>query len=310
MKSLFHLRYRLSFFIIFILAISCKKDSYVDEENELVFPVNFTFTNFKSSSSYLKSASSKQNLYASSQIPANYSEGYIYFWSFNNETLTPDIKYSKSANPSITYNDGKSITWGAGIAFENYPAGRASNFAGPKQILIKLSIKDVLSISRLGFDMTGSAMGPKDFEMYYSFDEGDTYHELSMVNQFGNLAANGKNSFTYNLEELQLSGEELWIRINPKAGDRTGGSAYNESTGTLRIDNLHLVGIAPTSNEGFAVNQFYYYLFHKTNGMSFKGYTDDISNLNVQLQLPMGEYDIFFVLNSFDEELILAPDIA
>src|SRR5690606_2718326 len=109
MKSLFHLTYRLSFFIIFILAISCKKDSYVDEENELVFPVNFTFTNFKSSSSYLKSASSKQNLYASSQIPANYSEGYIYFWSFNNETLTPDIKYSKSANPSITYNDGKSI---------------------------------------------------------------------------------------------------------------------------------------------------------------------------------------------------------
>lgn len=166
MKSLFHLRYRLSFLIIFILAISCKKHSYVYEENELVFPVNFTFTNFKSSSSYLKSASSKQNLYASSQIPANYSKGYIYFWSFNNETLTPDIKYSKSANPSITYNDGKSISWGTGIAFENYPAGRASNFVGPKQILIKLPIKDVLSISRLGFDMTGSAMGPKDFEMY------------------------------------------------------------------------------------------------------------------------------------------------
>src|SRR5690606_40824289 len=108
------------------------------------------------------------------------------------------------------------------------------------------------------------------FEMYYSFDEGDTYHELSMVNQFGNLAANGKNSFTYNLEELELSGEELWIRISPKAGDRTGGGAYNESTGTLRIDNLHLVGIAPTSNEGFVINKLHYFLFHKTNGTIFR----------------------------------------
>jgi len=112
MKSLFHLRYRLSFLIIFILAISCKKDSYVDEENELVFPVNFTFINFKNSSSYLKNAASEHRLYASAHIPANYSEGFLYFWSFNNETLIPDIKYSKSANPSITYNDGKSITWG------------------------------------------------------------------------------------------------------------------------------------------------------------------------------------------------------
>jgi hypothetical protein len=63
MKSLFQLRYRLSFLIILILlAVSCKKDTYVDDENELVYPVNFTFTNFKSSASFLKNASLKNNL--------------------------------------------------------------------------------------------------------------------------------------------------------------------------------------------------------------------------------------------------------
>lgn len=47
MKRLFLTSYRLSWvFIIIILAISCKKDNSLDERNEIVYPVNFTFTNF------------------------------------------------------------------------------------------------------------------------------------------------------------------------------------------------------------------------------------------------------------------------
>lgn len=309
MKSLFQLGCRLSFIFIFILAISCKKDSYVDEENELVYPVNFTFTNFKSSTSFLKTASLKNQFRAANSVPANYSEGFIYFWSFNNETLVPDVKYFKSANPSITYNNGKQITYGAGFAFEGYTAGRAANFVGPSEILLKFPIKDVLSLSRLGFDMTGSAMGPKDFDLYYSFDEGDTYHILAMQNQFGNLAGNGKNSFTYNLEDLEIQGTELWIRINPKEGNREGGSAYSSTSGTLRIDNLHLVGISPTSTDEFTINKLYYYLYNKENGQGFQGVNDDLTNLDLQLELPEGEYDVFFVINSSNDDLIIAPDI-
>ncbi|MBD1429576.1 hypothetical protein [Sphingobacterium litopenaei] len=283
MKSLFQLGCRLSFIFIFILAISCKKDIYVDEENELVYPVNFTFTNFKSSTSFLKTASLKNQFRAANSVPENYSEGFIYFWSFNNETLVPDVKYSKSANPSITYNNGKEINYGAGFAFEGYTAGRAANFVGPSEILLKFPIKDVLSLSRLGFDMTGSAMGPKDFDLYYSFDEGDTYHILAMQNQFGNLAGNGKNSFTYLLEDLEIQGTELWIRINPKEGIRDGGSAYSSKSGTLRIDNLHLVGISPTSTDEFTINKLYYYLYNKENGQGFQGVNDDLTNLDLQL---------------------------
>lgn len=57
MKSLSYFMYRLSFIFIILLAISCKKDSYIDEENEQVYPVNFTFANFKSSNAFLKNAS-------------------------------------------------------------------------------------------------------------------------------------------------------------------------------------------------------------------------------------------------------------
>lgn len=69
----------------------------------------------------MKSASSNQNLSALTQILANCNEGFIYFWSFISETLIPDINYSKTANFSIIYDDGKTIEWVAGIAFENYP---------------------------------------------------------------------------------------------------------------------------------------------------------------------------------------------
>lgn len=86
MKRLILTSYRLSLvFIIIILAISCKKDNNLDEQNEIVYTVNFTFANFKASISFLKNASTKANRYANASNPANYSEGKLYFWSFNNE---------------------------------------------------------------------------------------------------------------------------------------------------------------------------------------------------------------------------------
>lgn len=131
-----------------------------------------------------------------------------------------------------------------------------------------------------------------------------------MENQFGSIAANAKNSFTYNLEDLELSGDKLWIRIDPKAGNREGINDYNVASGTLRLDNLHLVGIVPTSSEPFAINKLYYFLFHKTDGSSIQGVNDDLKDLNLQLDLKEGEYDVFFVINSYDADVLLAQDIA
>ncbi len=252
------------------------------------------------------------NRYANASNPANYSKGKLYFWSFNNETLTPDIKYSNYANPSITFNNGIVPTnFGAGFAYEEYAAGKAVNFTGPREILIKFPIQEVLSINRLGFDVTGSATGPKDFELYYSIDEGDNYQLIELVNQFVNVAANSKSSFTYNLDSLNLSGGELWFKMVMKAGDRGTGSAYNESSGTLRIDNLHLIGSAPTSNTSFAVNKLHYFLFHVDRAeITKQGIIEDAENPSLELELPTGDYKVFFVWNSSDEELILPNTVS
>ncbi|MCA5004997.1 hypothetical protein [Sphingobacterium bovistauri] len=310
MKTLFHLACRFSFLFIIFLAASCKRDSYVDEENDLVYPVNFTFTNFQSTTNFLKNAASTKKHIAATGVNSNYSEGFLYYWSFNSETLTPDVKYRKSTSPVIIYNDGKPITYGNGFAFENYTAGKAANFVGPSQITIKLPIKDVISLARLGFDMTGSNTGPKDFELYYSFDEGGTFKEIALVNNFVNNSSTAKNSFTYNLSTLTISGEELWIKIVPKAGDRTGISNYSDSQGTLRIDNLHIVGIAPPEASSFSINKLHYFLFHKErSNIVIDGELDDVQQLNLELDLPVGEYDVFFILNNSNSELVFPSTI-
>lgn len=311
MKSLFFLRYRLSFVFIFILAISCKKDPYLDEHNDKVYPVNFTFTNFKTSSSFLKHAAAKGHFYANASNPANHNEGKLYFWSFNNASLAPDIKYSSYANPSITYDDGKIPgVSGTGFAYEEYAAGNAANFTGPQEIFIKLPIQNVISIKSLGFDITGSATGPKDFEIYYSTDEGDSYQPIELENQFSSVAANAKSTFTYNLEDFNIAGDELWIKMVMKAGDRTGGSNYNASTGTVRIDNLYLIGIAPTAVSSFSVNKLHYFIFNEERPeANCQGILEDMDNLYLNLELLTGDYKVFFILNSSDEELLLPNSI-
>lgn len=88
-----------------------------------------------------------------------------------------------------------------GFVFEDYTAGNAANFTGPQEIFLKLPIKDVISLESLGFDITGSATGPKDFEIYYSTDEGDSYNPIELSNQFTSVAANIKSSFIFPLAD-------------------------------------------------------------------------------------------------------------
>lgn len=98
----------------------------------------------------------------------------------------------------------------------------------------------------------------------------------------------------------------MWFKMGMKAGDRGTGSAYNESSGTLRIDNLHLIGSAPTSNTSFVVNKLHYFLFHVDRPeITKQGIIQDAENPSLELELPTGDYKVFFVWNSSEEELIL-----
>lgn len=95
-----------------------------------------------------------------------------------------------------------------------------------------------------------------------------------------------------------------------KAGDRTAASNYNAATGTVRIDNLYLIGVAPTSTSSISINNLHYFLFNEAapeaNG---QGVVEDIDNLYLELDLLAGDYNVFFVLNSSDEELLFPQTI-
>ena len=314
MKSLFQLKYRLSFLIIIILAISCKKDSSVDEQNELVYPVLFKFSDFIGSEGLLKTSSINNSTLkiASNGGSQSYSEGYLYFWSFNNETLLPDVKYKNQAIPTITYNSGivpsNTSYIASNYVFDQYAAGKALNLTGAKDILIKMPIEDVMTVKSLGFDIGSSNTGPKDFEVFYSIDEGDSYTEISLVNQFGSFTANAKHSYTYDLLPKNIAGEELWIKIVLKAGERGTSSAYNANSGALRLDNLHLIGIAPTSSTTASINKLHYFLFHKDKSeIIYQGQLDYADNLALDLKL--GDYDVFFIANKSDMELVFPQQI-
>lgn len=313
MKCLFLKIGRLSFFFIILLAIySCKKDGSVDEQNENLHLVNFKVSGFSSAIKPFKAAS-KANAQALSNTSAtqNYVEGKLYFWSFNKETLEPDIAYQIGVKPSITYLKGTNIDErnpnivGSGYKYEDYIAGGAISCDGPSEILIKIPIQGADQITQFGFDAGSSNTGPKDFELYYSIDEGKTYEVIQRENQFGDTKASTKNSYNYLLSDKNIISSQLWFKFLPKEGIRGDGGAYNSTSGTFRFDNIRLLGMAPSSQTGNSINKLHYFLFHKdkpetvvTGSVAY----EEASSLS--LNLVKGSYSIFFVSNESRKDLL------
>lgn len=311
MKSIVHLLNGLALVFILLLAVSCKKDSIVRDDDELAYSVTFAIHQFSNTSRYLAVNSSSGGALLASTTP-NVGDGYLYFWSFNNESINPDIKYDYRAEPSITYNNGIVPTnFNAnGFAFEDFAAGKSVSMTGAREVFIKMPIHDVIAIRSFAFDITSTNTGPKDFEIYYSIDEGDNYVALALNNQFGNVTSNTKNSFSYELDTLSIQGEELWMKLVMKAGERGSSGEYNESQGVVRLDNIRLVGEASTFTHPQPINELYYFIFHKDKpGVKSVGVVDFSEDMQLQVQLPMGEYDVFFVSNTSQSPLIFPSSI-
>ncbi|TDQ75188.1 hypothetical protein [Sphingobacterium yanglingense] len=316
MNSLFSKKGRLSFYVIILLAIySCKKDGSVDEENESLQAVTFNISGFSNAATPFKTAS-KASSKASSNVSTaqNYVEGKLYFWSFNSKTLEPDIAYQVGVKPSISFTKGEMLNQvpndfpNSTYAFEDYASGSAVSIVGAKEIFLKFHIDGVSQITQFGFDTGSSNTGPKDFELYYSLDEGVTYVELSKNNQFG---ANGgtnnpKNSYIYHLSDKNIRGVQLWFKLIPKAGTRAEESVFNPTSGAIRFDNIRLLGMAPSSQVGSPINKLHYFLFHKDKPelvvTGVVGY-DEASSLT--LSLAKGKYSICFVANESTKDLLI-----
>lgn len=315
MKSLLSKMSGLLFCFIVLLAVSCEKDRSSDEQNESLQSVTFKISGFSNAVTPFK-AVSKANAPASNSISAtqNYVEGKLYFWSFNNKTLEPDIAYQIGVTPSISFTKGESVNQipdefpNSTYAFEDYIGGSAVSMVGAKEIFLKFQIDGVSQITQFGFDTGSSNTGPKDFELYYSLDEGVTYVEVSKNNQFGanGGANNPKNSYIYQLSDKNIIGANLWFKMIPKAGVRVEGSVFNPTSGAIRFDNIRLLGMAPSSQTGNAINKLHYFLFHKDKPelivTGVVGY-EEASSLT--LSLAKGRYSICFIANESTQELLI-----
>ncbi len=305
-RSILHSIRYWSFVFTVLLLTCCQKDprQHGDDSGE-VFTVNFNVQDPAWANSLPNSAAA---VLLTKIQKLNADVQYLYFWSFNNETLQADIAVQPGAQ--ITYNDGLVPSgFAAGWPYGDYIGGRALSIVGAKDIVFELPVQVVATFEMLGFDVSSSATGPKAFNLYYSFDNED-WRVLQMGNQFSNfLTSQARNTFTYDLSDMVLDGHEhIRLRLEMAAGERGSGSAYNENTGALRLDNFRLRGVLRNAepSEG---EQLRIYAFDQENGNLVSSVVQDYSAgmLVASMDLPHGTYQFSFVRNNTHSNLILPP---
>lgn len=300
-----------SFSILFIMLnmASCKKNAVEPDDRQESYTIGFKFREFEHLISPLgtkvQMASDAKKRSASYNTNQDTYEGYIYYWSFNTETLMPDSY--PSTHWRITYNDGQTPTeYGTGWAYEDYMAGRALSLKGLDELIFKMPMTKVREVHELAFDVSSSGTGPKAFSLLFSQD-GESYIVLEDNNQFTNTnTPQARNSFTFSLDELSLDfSEDLYIKLIPKAGNRGNAGDYNDVTGIMRVDNFRLYGIAEEVADA-SVRRVHYHVFDAvTRNLVLSGadHFREGTLSDFQLTLPAGDYIASFVTNVSNAEL-------
>lgn len=320
--------------LLITLFFSCGKDATIEigTENEIHRKITLKLKAFDSrivpiqylpseNSSTLNQSSAPvntdQNVFASDEIQ------YLYIWSFNDSTIRPDIGIDRlNADISVLRTNGQMDYnfFNNGYSFLHYSGGRSLNSIGPEKIIFHMPINQVEKLGLLRFDMSGSTTGPKDFSIYYQLDS-DEEILISGENQFSSLG--GKNTYEYDLSEYDLgtNAQQLNIIIIPREGDRADGANYNQSTGTLRIDNFALQGIylgKQNEPEKPKTGILYYHIFDQLSGefvvSGQKQLIFDEPEHEVQFNLEEGLYQISILVNNstdtlyFSDYEVLAED--
>lgn len=305
MKSLLNTLFRLSCSLIIILAVACKKEGIRDEHTENLYTLNLKLDGFTSNKKPLNQALGNVHKLASNSGTQQDNEGYLFFWSFNQENLSPDIRVPSDEATTFTYNGGltPSNYVMSNYSYGSHPAGRALSITGASEFIIEMPMLHIQQLTSFGFDIGSTSTGPKDFEISYSWD-GLSYELIEAVNQFSSATNNSKNSFTYDFSALDNLGARLWVKLDLKAGDRMGGSAYNPTSGAFRLDNIHLKGMYELSMSA-DIAKLHYFIFHQDKADVFAvGEVEEADWGSFQVQLPMGSYDILLISNQSNMELI------
>ncbi len=310
MKSLSNQLLGLSFLIILIFTASCKKSIFLDDRNDK-HTVIFNLSGFSASQIELPKISSKL---ASNQLSPlqSYHEGNLYYWSFNNEEIVPDIKYQSLSLPGFTYNDNvvPDRFVNSTYTYETYAAGKALTITGPRELIFKMPIKNIPQLKHFGFDIGSSNGGPKTFDFFYSLDNGVSFIDAVLNNQFSSFGANVKQSYNFDLENLEIETvDEIIFKLVFSAGDRGTSGDYNASSGTIRLDNVFLKGLIPFVENIHAVNEAHYYFFNRLTNKLTSGTIPFERQAMLALDLEFGQYDYFIVSNNSAEELIIPEEV-
>src|SRR5690606_2554070 len=88
-------------------------------------------------------------------VPSPESQ-YLYYWSFNDETLEPDIAVDE-VRAGISFESGAAEPkFFSGFSGDGYDAGQAMSLTAVKSLVITLAIDGIESLENFAFDMSSS----------------------------------------------------------------------------------------------------------------------------------------------------------
>ncbi|MFD2967449.1 hypothetical protein [Sphingobacterium bambusae] len=309
-KCTYTLWYSFSILTI-IFASSCKRESYPEDDVKESYTVAVRFKEFDQAIREFNTSQRAQlpRLTGATSLSSTNAveEGYLYFWSFNQGTLEPDIYTGSGA--TLTYNGGLvPVSFATGWSFESYTPGFGLTITGANEIVLKIPLSGVAYVKDFGLDIGSSGTGPKSFSLSYS-QNGQQYTLISDENQFNNTnTAQTKNTFVFSLLDISLDLQrDLFIKLTPKAGFRGEASDYRESTGVTKLDNIRLVGGRGTV-QNTSLKTLHYHVFDAlSKDLIHSGVYDFLAKslADFSLSLPAGQYIASFVTNESSESLIL-----
>ncbi|MFC3198682.1 hypothetical protein ACFOET_13735 [Parapedobacter deserti] len=304
-----------------LLLSACKRDIPIPPINT-EHTVTFRVSGFDAKISPLGDVQSRSRLHAASGggtqavkgIEPSLEPQHLYYWSFNEETLEPDIAVDE-VGAGITFEaSNTALDFGAGFGLSPFPAGRALRLVGARSITVSLPMGAIESLTNFEFDVSSSNTGPKDFILSYSADGGATYEILSLTNQFENMGSQSRNRYMFDVSGLLESSanNSLKLKFEFLSGDRAGAGDYNENAGVVLLDNIRLSGVFNTEVEPgdpLVPSKLHYYIFSSADGglvsqkeMSLADLGDDGS---LEVKLAEGQYDVVFVAYRSDKGILL-----
>src|SRR5690606_27412799 len=132
MKGLFTQLYRLSFYLTIFLAVSCKKEGIEVEHNEDLYTLLQKLDGFEPTKTPFTQAIASVHILSSTSGTQQDSEGYLFFWSFNQANLTPDIRVPSNSPTVMTYIRGltPSSFVNSTYSYGSHASGRALSITG------------------------------------------------------------------------------------------------------------------------------------------------------------------------------------